>query len=430
MSTASVGDEASASLAVSAETIERYAALVGDDNPLHTDPSYAAETMLEVLDGLNASEAEAADRVGRVFRRVRNHAFHPVREGFTHDRELDEHGVADLQDSDGRVRLLAVRDLVRLGEAGAAAIREGLRDSDPHVRQIAAMALGILEHGPAVEPLRRLLREDGEPWVRSQAAVSLGRIGEERTLSLLEERAEEDPSRDVRHQCRLAAYRIDNGIGAETDIISAYAGLEESAFGRVEVDEPADNFALLDTGGNTWRLSDHLGERPVVLIWIFADWCPVCHNEFRELIELREAFEQHDVEVVTIEAHDRYRARVMTGQELVEPEYWFAEESPQEVYAERIWWPHLVDPAGAVGARYGVDPLQFAVHSEWINRPTTVIIDEEGVVRFLYRGTYWGDRPSIEKTLEMAVEGEYGFEHPDRLRPASEPRDPAGSEGR
>ena len=45
--TATVGDAATASLTVDEETIERYAALVGDDNPLHTDPEYAAETMLE-----------------------------------------------------------------------------------------------------------------------------------------------------------------------------------------------------------------------------------------------------------------------------------------------------------------------------------------------------------------------------------------------
>jgi 3-hydroxybutyryl-CoA dehydratase len=45
--TATVGDDATATLAVDVETIERYAALVGDDNPLHTDPEYAEGTMLE-----------------------------------------------------------------------------------------------------------------------------------------------------------------------------------------------------------------------------------------------------------------------------------------------------------------------------------------------------------------------------------------------
>jgi 3-hydroxybutyryl-CoA dehydratase len=43
MPVASVGDTATESLAVDQETIERYADLVGDDNPLHVDADYAAE---------------------------------------------------------------------------------------------------------------------------------------------------------------------------------------------------------------------------------------------------------------------------------------------------------------------------------------------------------------------------------------------------
>lgn len=46
---------------------------------------------------------------------------------------------------------------------------------------------------------------------------------------------------------------------------------------------------------------------------------------FDELIELRAEFETANVTVATVECHDRYRGRVMVGEE-VEPEYWFAEE--------------------------------------------------------------------------------------------------------
>lgn len=43
MPVASVGDTAEATLSVTEETIDEYAALVGDDNPLHVDADYAAE---------------------------------------------------------------------------------------------------------------------------------------------------------------------------------------------------------------------------------------------------------------------------------------------------------------------------------------------------------------------------------------------------
>ncbi|WP_255171139.1 MaoC family dehydratase [Natrononativus amylolyticus] len=41
----SVGDTAQASLKITDETINQYADLVGDRNPFHTDPEYAAESI-------------------------------------------------------------------------------------------------------------------------------------------------------------------------------------------------------------------------------------------------------------------------------------------------------------------------------------------------------------------------------------------------
>ena len=108
-----------------------------------------------------------------------------------------------------------------------------------------------------------------------------------------------------------------------------------------------------------------------------------------------EQFKENKVQVFTIECHDRYRSKVM-------------------VDGRDLWWPHLVDVAGTAAARYGVDPMEFIVHDEWINRPTTIIVDTEGIVRFAYYGTYWGDRPTIGESLEMIKTNSYSFRHPDR----------------
>ncbi len=45
MPVASVGDTAESSVHVTEETIEAYAEVSGDDNPIHLDAEYAAETM-------------------------------------------------------------------------------------------------------------------------------------------------------------------------------------------------------------------------------------------------------------------------------------------------------------------------------------------------------------------------------------------------
>ncbi len=65
--------------------------------------------------------------------------------------------------------------------------------------------------------------------------------------------------------------------------------------------------------------------------------------------------------------------------------------------------------------------MQYVVHAEWINRPATVIIDKEGIVRLAYRGTYWGDRPKIEEILEMVRDEDFSFEHLQRWKLDTEP---------
>ena len=362
--------------------------------------------------------ADSADGVARALARVRAHDFHPLdARRFTIDRALKEHGIADLDDTDWKVRLLAVRDLVRSGKDAATSIAQGLSDPNLHVRYICAAALGVLKAANASDDLERVVREDAEALARSQAVVALGHIEPAGSLDLLRECLEKDPSRDVRHQCVLSIDQIEKRMGATDELRAAFHALDPAKFESVRAGAPAPDFTLPDTAGQAWRLGDFKGKNWVVLVWIFADWCPVCHGEFRELIEMRTEFEEAGVKVVTIEAHDRYRGRVMVGREL-DPKYWFAKTSFQEAYTRKIWWPHLLDRAGAIGASYGVDPMAFSVHAEYINRPATIIVDPAGKVRFAYYGTYWGDRPSIKQTLEMIRAERFDFQHPKRRQAA------------
>ncbi len=131
--------------------------------------------------------------------------------------------------------------------------------------------------------------------------------------------------------------------------------------------------------------------------------------------ELRKEFEELDVAVATVECHDVYRSRVMAGCE-PKPEYWYSQKLPDLSYGERRWWPHLTDFAGALAARLGLDPLAFAVHSEFVNRPATVVIETDGTIAMSYAGTFWVDRPSIADTLELLKSDRFSYEHPQRTR--------------
>lgn len=283
-----------------------------------------------------------------------------------------------------------------------------------YVRQVAAKALGILNAKSAIPELVNVAENDSIAVVRSQAVVALGQMEARQSLDLLQKILKNDPSKDVRHQCELAIYQIENQMGVTQKNLKAWKSLDETTFETVKTGDVAPDFSLEDTEGKTWQLSSFSNKKWVALIWVFADWCPVCHGEFHDLMEMKEEFENEGVQVFTVEMHDTYRGRVMVGKEL-EPEYWFAKESFKEAYTNRIWWPHLLDHAGAVGAKFGADPLAFAVHAEFINRPNTVIIDPEGTVRFIYPGTFWGDRPTIEETLNMIKNEQFDFEHPKRL---------------
>ncbi|WP_165375331.1 redoxin domain-containing protein [Roseovarius nitratireducens] len=350
--------------------------------------------------------------ISEVFQRVANHDFHPVSEkSFTKDRRLLTDGIADLADDDWRVRLLAVRDLVIAGPDALEDITRGLDAEAIHVRYVAATALGIIGDDAAADALERTARDDPDALARSAATMALGQIGRSDSLKVLRHIEEQDPSQDVRHQAELAMDQIEKSMGSTEQLREAFRSLDPASFGRVRPGEAAPDFELPNTEGARWHLDETLdGEHWIVLVWVFADWCPVCHREFAELIELRKEFSETNVRVATLEAHDTYRSRVMVGKEL-DPKYWFAEESFQEAYVDNIWWPHLMDRAGAVGARYGIDPMAYAVHAEYINRPATIIIGPDGIVRLAWFGTYWGDRPSMSDVLGMIRSGEFEFNH-------------------
>jgi len=360
------------------------------------------------------SERKAAGREAEgIFSRMRAHDF----------EDNKGSGVADLNDTAWRVRTLAIRDLVRLGDEGVPAMIAGLSDADRHVRHICATALGVLGAKEAGKELTRLVTDDSDPIVSGQATDSLGLIGYGEAEPLIERLRREGGDRHIRHRAIVAHGRFTENATTYPELIEAWRDVDESRFRLAKVGRPAPDFELADTTGKSRRLSDFKGKKTVVLIWIFADWCPVCHREFHDLNELEAEFEDNDIQVLTIECHDLYRCRIMAeGRDIWGP--FLAEWSPKSmadiaeaVQARKsIWWPHLVDPAGAIANMYGCDFAAFTVHQEWVNRPSTVIVDKEGIVRFAYYGTFWGDRPTIEQTLEMVKSGQYEFEHPARKK--------------
>lgn len=343
------------------------------------------------------------------------HSFRPVEDGMTLEPATDKAGIDDFENEDWLQRTRALRDFVTIGQTDSAAVAGALQHASPDVRYVAAAALGVLEAEAHLDELHSLLLAAPESTIRSQAAVSIGQIASPRSIPVLESALARETHRDVAPQCRIALNQVQSGGVSQEPMRAAIAGLDEQTFRTVTKGDTIPDVSLPSVDGAQWHLAEHRGGRALLLIWVFADWCPVCHHEFHDLIDRKAEFERLGVEVATLECHDMYRAGVMAGVH-PKPHYWYSDRFDNLDYHGRRWWPHLADFGGAFGARLGVDPLTFAVHSEFVNRPATVIVGDDGKVRMAYIGTFWGDRPTIAETLEMIETESYDFRHPERQR--------------
>ena len=119
-----------------------------------------------------------------------------------------------LSSDDACVRELSIRLLGH--EEHSATVREGLlsrlRESNPRLREIAALGLGMIEGREVVQPLVAALR-DGEVGVRANAAWALGRIEDGRALRPLRDLFA-DRSETVREAAVFAAGHFDDSTSS------------------------------------------------------------------------------------------------------------------------------------------------------------------------------------------------------------------------
>jgi len=135
---------------------------------------------------------------------------------------------------------------------------------------------------------------------------------------------------------------------------------------RPQVGQPAPDFALRDLASNVERLSTLRGQ--VVLVNLWATWCPPCRAEMPELAALYLAHK--DEGFILLGVDDQERKETVSE---------FLERNP-------LPYPVLLDPDSRVSRAYGVDYL-----------PMSVLIDRRGVLRAIFPGE------SSQAKLEAAI---------------------------
>lgn len=126
---------------------------------------------------------------------------------------------------------------------------------------------------------------------------------------------------------------------------------------RAQKEAPATDFEVTLLSGESFRLSDQKGK--VVLMNIWATWCPPCRDETPDLVDLYEKYKDEDYVTLGVSIDEQ-------GESVVRP---FMEEY-------EVTYPMYVDTDGTVMEKYGPT----------MGIPTTYIIGRKGNLRYFAVG--------------------------------------------
>lgn len=119
---------------------------------------------------------------------------------------------------------------------------------------------------------------------------------------------------------------------------------------KLTIENKAPDFVLTDLNGQKFRLSDHKGKRPVLIIFS-TTWCTFCRAEIPHFKSLYTSYAKQGLEIVNIDI----------------------QESKEKVakYASKHEFPYrtLLDEDGTVSGIYEVKGV-----------PTLILVDKNGMI--------------------------------------------------
>jgi peroxiredoxin len=142
--------------------------------------------------------------------------------------------------------------------------------------------------------------------------------------------------------------------------------------GAVSVQDQAPDFTLKTLDGSNLRLEEYRGQ--VLLINFWASWCGPCRQEMPILDRLHQRYVDTGFAVLGINVE--------------------GEEAPARSLIEKIpvSFPVLIDEGQLVSELYRLEAM-----------PSTVVVDRDGVVRYIHRGYKPGDEAKYVEVVKELI---------------------------
>ena len=154
---------------------------------------------------------------------------------------------------------------------------------------------------------------------------------------------------------------------------------------KVDVNKQAPDFTLPDFEGNPFQLSSYRGKKNILLVLNKGFLCPFCQRHMMQLHRDMEKFEKQDTIIVTIGPEN-------TNSFI---KYWSKHE---------LAFCGIPDEKHIVSELYGQEVKAFKLG----RLPAQMIIDKEGLLRYVHYGRNMEDIPSNEELLSVVASLDQG----------------------
>ena len=152
-------------------------------------------------------------------------------------------------------------------------------------------------------------------------------------------------------------------------LLIATLGVSSHAVG---IRQQAPDFTLKSLEGSNLRLEEYRGQ--VVLINFWASWCGPCRQEMPLLDRLHHRYEDAGFAVLGVNVE----GDVTPAQKVVDK--------------TKVTFPVLIDEQQKVSELYSLEAM-----------PSTVVIDRDGVVRYIHRGYKPGDEAKYVEVVKQLI---------------------------